>query len=123
MDFIKAWPYQNIFDTKVSSYCNKDYFEKNTLSALYETTETSDKFKGILGFKFDEKHEMIKYMPAKPKPTVEAVPTKLPEGGVGEQNGGSAAAEKKDEVKPTAENGKNESVAPTDKTAQQQKKP
>ena len=69
MDFIKVWPYKNIYDTKVSSYVNKALFTKNILKELFETTEVNEKLNG-LGFKFDEKHEMVKYMPPKPKPEV-----------------------------------------------------
>ena len=56
-----------MYDTKVSAYRNKHIFAKNALGDLFEFTENSEKFKGVVGFKFDEKHEMIKYMPPKPK--------------------------------------------------------
>jgi hypothetical protein len=45
------------------AYHNKTIFPKSVLSDIFQKTETDEKIKDNMKFKFDEKNNMTKYMP------------------------------------------------------------
>lgn len=87
LEFAQAWKwvFRQFYDSKVYAFSNKEVFKKSVLGDIFELSESDIRFKGIVPFKFDEKHNMTKYMPvSKPEP-----PKEKKEEGALVQNGGS----------------------------------
>ena len=65
LEFIRAWNiiFSKTYDSKVVAYHNKNIFTKSVLSDIFQKTETDEKIKDNMKFKFDEKNNLTKYMP------------------------------------------------------------
>lgn len=68
LEFIRAWNiiFGKTYDSKIVAYQNKTIFPKSVLSDIFQKTETDEKIKDNMKFKFDEKNNMTKYMPQQP---------------------------------------------------------
>lgn len=81
LEFIATWSvlFPVMYDSKVACYLNKDVFTNSMLEKLYEQTEKDEVVKGLIKFKFDEKHQMTKYIPQKEEVKQEELPPKKEE--------------------------------------------